>query len=83
MNRRRWGDRIATLRSEMMSKQLKTAAQAMAVVVAVLAAPTAHAAWALNMTQGVTEISRNIYALHMTIFYVCCAIAIFVFGWMI
>jgi cytochrome c oxidase subunit 2 len=67
----------------MMSKQLKTAAQAMAVVVAVLAAPTAHAAWALNMTQGVTEISRNIYALHMTIFYVCCAIAIFVFGWMI
>jgi len=48
-----------------------------------LVAPTAHAEWALNMTQGVTDISRRIYGLHMTILWVCVAIGIFVFGWMI
>ena len=35
------------------------------------------------MTQGVTDISRSIYGLHMTILWVCVAIGIFVFGWMI
>lgn len=34
----------------------------------------------LNMPQGVTEISRKIYALHMEIFWVCVAIAVVVFG---
>ena len=34
----------------------------------------------LNMTQGVTEISQKVYDLHMTIFYICCAIGIAVFG---
>lgn len=48
-----------------------------------LVAPAAHAEWALNMTQGVTDISRRIYGLHMTILWVCVAIGIFVFGWMI
>ena len=47
-----------------------------------MAAPPAQAAWALNMTQGVTEISRRIYGLHMTILWVCVAIGVFVFGWM-
>ena len=37
----------------------------------------------LNMTQGVTEISRNIYGLHMKIFWICVVIAIIVFGAMI
>ena len=37
----------------------------------------------LNMTRGVTEISRMIYDLHMTIFWVCVAIAVVVFGAMI
>ncbi|WP_405225134.1 cytochrome c oxidase subunit II [Lentisalinibacter sediminis] len=37
----------------------------------------------INMPQGVTEVSRDIYGLHMLIFLVCCAIAVFVFGWMI
>lgn len=37
----------------------------------------------LNMTRGVTEISENIYSLHMTIFWWCVAIGVFVFGWMI
>jgi cytochrome c oxidase subunit II len=47
---------------------------------------TAHAesGWhLLNMTQGVTEISRRIYSLHMLIFYVCVAIGLVVFGVMI
>ena len=35
---------------------------------------------ALNMRQGVTDISENVYQLHMTIFLVCCAIALVVFS---
>jgi cytochrome c oxidase subunit 2 len=46
---------------------------------ALLAAP-AFAAWQLNMTQGVTELSRQAYSLHMEIFLVCVAIAVLVFG---
>ena len=48
--------------------------------------PMAHAesGWhLLNMTQGVTEISREIYKLHMLIFWVCVIIGIVVFGVMI
>ena len=44
----------------------------------------ADSGWSLlNMTPGVTEISRDIYSLHMTIFWVCVAIAVVVFGAMI
>lgn len=51
---------------------------------AALLAPAAHAGWGdLNMTQGVTGISKQIYDLHMTIFWVCTWIAIAVFGVMI
>ncbi|WP_443088909.1 cytochrome c oxidase subunit II [Vibrio sp. M260118] len=35
---------------------------------------------AYNMTQGVTNISEQVYELHMLIFYICCAIAVVVFG---
>lgn len=34
----------------------------------------------LNMHEGVTPISHDIYWLHMTIFYICVAIAVLVFG---
>src|SRR5688572_4222013 len=37
----------------------------------------------LNLTEGVTAISRQIYALHMLIFWVCVAIGVAVFGVMI
>ncbi len=37
----------------------------------------------LNMTPGVTGISHEIYHLHMTILYICCVIAVGVFGVMI
>ncbi len=40
----------------------------------------AWAEYALNMPEGVTPLSRNIYDLHMLIFYICCAIAVVVFG---
>ncbi|HEY0767280.1 MAG TPA: cytochrome c oxidase subunit II [Steroidobacteraceae bacterium] len=44
----------------------------------------ADSGWGLlNMPEGVTEISRKIYALHMKIFWVCVAIAVVVFGAMI
>jgi cytochrome c oxidase subunit II len=44
----------------------------------------AESGWAqLNMTRGVTDISRKIYDLHMTIFWVCVAIGVVVFGAMI
>jgi cytochrome c oxidase subunit 2 len=33
-----------------------------------------------NMRQGVTNISEQVYDLHMLIFYICCAIAVVVFG---
>lgn len=40
----------------------------------------AFAEYGLNMTEGVTAISEEVYGLHMLIFYVCCAIAVVVFG---
>ena len=44
----------------------------------------AESGWSLlNMTPGVTEISRKIYVLHMEIFWICVAIAVIVFGAMI
>ncbi len=63
----------------------KTRAALTACLIAMLAGP-AHAAsgWGLlNMPEGVTELSKKIYDLHMMIFWWCVAIGIFVFGWMI
>lgn len=36
--------------------------------------------WQLNMTEGVTSISKEVFSLHMLIFYICCAIGVLVFG---
>ncbi|WP_096086680.1 cytochrome c oxidase subunit II [Agaribacterium haliotis] len=36
--------------------------------------------WQLNMTEGVTSISKEVYSLHMLIFWICCAIGVVVFG---
>lgn len=38
------------------------------------------AAWEVNMTEGVTAVSRNIYGLHMTILMICVVIGVIVFG---
>jgi cytochrome c oxidase subunit 2 len=45
---------------------------------------SADSGWGeLNLPQGVTDISRKIYALHMEIFWVCVGIGVVVFGAMI
>jgi len=47
-------------------------------------AARAESGWSLlNMTPGVTEMSRKIYELHMLIFWVCVAIGVVVFGAML
>ena len=58
--------------------------QAAAASLFALLASVAHADWGgLNMTEGVTILSKKIYGLHMTIFWWCVAIGIVVFGVMI
>lgn len=55
-------------------------------VSALLLLSTSHSAfaeWGLNMTEGVTKLSQNVHGLHMTIFYICVAIAVVVFGVML
>ena len=47
---------------------------------------TSSHAWAdkvLNMTQGVTEVSRDLYSLHMIVLWICVIIGVGVFGVMI
>jgi cytochrome c oxidase subunit II len=44
----------------------------------------AESGWGqLNLPQGVTDISRKIYALHMEVFWICVGIGVVVFGAMI
>ena len=51
---------------------------------AMLASLPARADWgAINMPRGVSELSHDIYDLHMLIFWICVAIAVVVFGAMI
>src|SRR5471030_1899620 len=54
-----------------------------ATVALTLQAPSAQAAWTLNMTPGISALSRQIYGLHMLMFWWCVGIAIVVFGFMI
>lgn len=44
------------------------------------ATSSAHADYVLNMTQGVTPVSHQIYDLHMIVFWICVIIGIGVFG---
>ena len=41
---------------------------------------SAWAEWGVNLTPGVTEISREVYDLHMTVFWICVWIGVVVFG---
>jgi len=54
-----------------------------ATTVAALWSVPAAAAWTVNLREGVTELSREIYDLHMLILWICMAIAVSVFGVMI
>ena len=68
----------------MISTARKSLSALVLAAVALTAAPRADAAWGdLNMQVGVTELSKEIYSLHMTIFWWCVAIGIAVFGVMI
>jgi len=44
------------------------------------ASNSAWAEWAVNLSQGATEISRDVYDLHMTVFWICVWIGVVVFG---
>jgi len=63
----------------------KLASVVLALAAGALTLPAqAESGWdQLNMTQGVTHISREIYHLHMKIFWICVAIGVVVFGVMI
>ena len=39
--------------------------------------------WKLNMTAGVTEVSQQVYDIHMTILWICIVIGVLVFGVMV
>ena len=67
----------------MMTKISRVLTAALATGVLSLAAPSAQAAWTLNMTPGISAMSREIYSLHMLMFWWCVGIAIVVFGFMI
>jgi cytochrome c oxidase subunit 2 len=41
---------------------------------------SAQAEYQLNMTEGVTPISQDLYGLHMLVFWICVVIAVLVFG---
>lgn len=67
----------------MISTVRKTLPAIALAAVSFAAAPLAHAEWGLNMRVGVTELSKEIYSLHMTIFWWCVGIGVAVFGVMI
>lgn len=54
-----------------------------AAVCGVLLAGPALADWALNMPEGITDLSAETYRLHMMVFWWCVAIAVVTFGAMI
>ncbi|MFK8013092.1 MAG: cytochrome c oxidase subunit II [Marinicellaceae bacterium] len=43
----------------------------------------AHAEYGMNLTEGVTNFSQEVYGLHMIVFWICLVIATLVFGVMI
>ena len=49
-------------------------------LLAMLSAVPAQAAYELNMTESVTPIGRQLYGLHMLVFWICVGIGILVFG---
>jgi cytochrome c oxidase subunit II len=65
-------------------KTVKRALAALSVIgLTLLGSTPVMAAWTVNLREGVTELSRQIYGLHMLILWVCVAIAVAVFSVMI
>lgn len=64
-----------------MLKRVKSLSRlTLAFVVLAALSSGALAAWGTNMTRGVTEISNQIYSLHMAMLYIVCVIGVLVFG---
>ncbi len=57
----------------------------MRILIAVSIAACADVVWAdeLNLREGATAISRDVYGLHMFVLYICCGIGVVVFAAMI
>jgi len=64
-------------------KALHKAARIAATMLLALVAAPVWADWALNMPEGVTPISREVFRLHMIILTICALIGVGVFGAMI
>ena len=61
-------------------KLSRPAVAVLAGVASLLAAGVASAAYELNMTESVTPLGRELYGLHMLVFWICVGIGILVFG---
>ncbi len=66
----------------MLSKGMTRIAGAAAGVLAAMGA-SANTSNGYNLPQGVTDLSHDIYSIHMEVFWICVAIAVVVFGAMI
>jgi cytochrome c oxidase subunit 2 len=62
------------------SKMARRCSVIFAGLVTILLTTTASAGYELNMTEGVTPISQQIYGLHMLVFWICVVIGALVFG---
>ncbi|MFT7558354.1 MAG: cytochrome c oxidase subunit 2 [Flavobacteriales bacterium] len=63
-----------------MSQSIRSLTSLLFLVVFALPMMASAGEWQLNMTEGATSLSREIFGLHMLIFYICCIIGVVVFG---
>jgi cytochrome c oxidase subunit 2 len=66
-----------------MSSRIRNLSRALGTLVATAGAAVPALAAEYNMPVGVTEVSREVYWLHMVIFWICVAIGVVVFGAML
>lgn len=64
-------------------KKISTVSGSVAILLAALFTAPAQAAWDFNLTKGVTELTHEVWQLHMMMFWVCVALGVGVFGLML
>lgn len=64
-------------------KKISTVSGSVAILLAALFTAPAQAAWDFNLTKGVTELTHEVWQLHMMMFWVCVALGVGVFGVML